>query len=702
MIESQTVSRAGKIQAAVQTFNMSGRLGVIESNDVDAKDRVTRVLETGVIEEKAVAIMDGEDQSASKTSTSGVPSEALSDYPLKSSETFELYCNQVQVRLAEHAVQRLSFLQSANERLTRLLHTALAIGDTALYNELMQHQIAVHELLESLDQVASTPAVSVPATSTSALPILPAPAVSTSVLPAPALSQNVAKKDNTSNSPDRSASLDRSNTDVNTIVANLVNHVSSSTNGHTNRDKSEESQTPPLSAGNSMQSSILQELQAGLAVEPTVTPSIVRAPVRPPVDIEADATRLRGSLRDWNTLYPLRHTDTDSGELHVPNCLRLRAVACRMRRLEEEAGDTEVVEVTELARDIEDLLDEAGDEEYTVALDYEIEPQPTAYQWGELAERYEETAHAEEAFGWWIANRAVLSVTDVQALAESVAAIQQRFNRLLFRIGARDPFQQQLFDDLRIWAKEAQCYLYSLRPKVPIAELIEKAQTIDEAWEQARIPVRALEERQNAIQAIIDIVFEPDFGAHTYEDEQRLQKALGHCKELHVPATERRLRDSLLPWTVFIESSEPCKEFLDEVMLEWERRHESGKTAAMESDQAHALETMNLELEAVRVITRGKRCLILGGGMYHEEHRRRIKDTLELAELIWPNARPTDTLDTFETDLRRSDVVALHTRYSRQEWKKAQDLCAREGKQFVPITGNSVAQIVHHFHTKLL
>ena len=159
------------------------------------------------------------------------------------------------------------------------------------------------------------------------------------------------------------------------------------------------------------------------------------------------------------------------------------------RRLEEEAGDTEVAEVTELNHDIVRMLDSAGDQEYTVALDYSLDPRPTAYQWSELAERHEETSRAQEAFEWWLANRGVLTVSDVQPLAEAVAAIQQRFNRLLFRIGARDPFQQQLFDDLRAWAKEAQCYLYSLRPKVPIAELVEKAGQLEAAWEQARMPV---------------------------------------------------------------------------------------------------------------------------------------------------------------------------------------------------------------------
>ena len=107
-------------------------------------------------------------------------------------------------------------------------------------------------------------------------------------------------------------------------------------------------------------------------------------------------------------------------------------------------------------------------------------------------------SRAQEAFEWWVGNNGLLTVNDVQPLAEAVAAVQQRFNRLLFRIGARDPFQQQLFDDLRAWAREAQCYLQSLRPKVPMMELVERAMTLEPAWANVRA---ALEENQGQLAA---------------------------------------------------------------------------------------------------------------------------------------------------------------------------------------------------------
>ncbi len=639
------------------------------------------------------------------------PEQGSSPSPLRSAEAFDSYCVQVQSRLAEHAAQRIHFLQSAFERLTRLLHTARDVEDTSLYNELWQHRVAVRELLEALTQVGSSVTAVATSTASASAAVSPAPPASGLSHADSGLAGNKAPSSTPLYSPSASSpaiadktGLDKTGNDTAAstsgttypavpLPAKSLPHPSGAANGHAQRDP-EMDENDERSSPNSRDYN--RDGQYDNRMEPAPRP--LRHPVRPLMDIETDAVELRKQLQDWANRFPLR---TASGNLHVPNCLRLRAMACRQRRLEEEAGDTEVEEVTELSKDIVDILDRAGDEEYTVALDYDVEPPPTAFQWGELAERYDETAMAEEAFEWWVANRAILSVSDVQQLAESVAAIQQRFNRLLFRIGARDPFQQQLFDDLRVWAKEAQCYLYSLRPKVPIAELIEKAQMIDEAWEQAREPVRALEERQQSVDAVVDMVAAPGFGENEAEDESRLQAALMHCRELRIPASDRRLRDALLPWAAFLEGDERFKELLREINLEWERRQEIGRPEAVEEEPSGALDELAAELEAVREVTRGKRCLLLGGTC-REENRRKIEEALQLSELVWPSTKPSDPLSKFDTELRHSDICALLTRFSRKEWKNAQDICARDGKKFVHLTtGYGVSQVVRHFYTQI-
>lgn len=567
--------------------------------------------------------------------------------PFRTAESFDAYCSQVQSRLAEYAEKRVHFLQAAYDRLTRLLQAARDVEDSALYNELSAHRIAVRELLESLQNPPSGTApymatlqASLP-TSASSSPPPGRP------MPPPPRAPRVVEE------------------------------------------------SAPSAAG----PAVTETHAASAAERPAavVVPRVSRRPSRPLIDIEADAIRLRAEVRDWNNLYPL----IVRKELNLPNCLRLRAMACRQRKLEEEAGEIEVPQVTELMEDIIDLMDAANDMAYTAALDDELDPRPHAGQWAEMAERYEEMARAQEAFDWWQRHKSFLKVPDIQGLAEAVAAMQQRFNRLLFRIGATDPFQQAMFDDLRTWAREDQCYLYSLRPKVPMQELIERAATLEAAWDRARQPVIEEERRQQVVENVVTLVSEPEFGSEPERDERRLHAALAECKNMRIPASDRRLRDALLPWGAFLEDDERFKELLREINLEWERRQETGRPEEIEDEPDSEIDTVQKELAAVREVTRGKRLLILGGTC-REENRRKLEAALELRELVWPSTKPSDPLARFDTEIRHSDIVALLTRFSRKEWKNAQDICAREGKKFVHLTtGYGVSQVVRHFYNQI-
>ena len=568
--------------------------------------------------------------------------------PFRTAEAFDAYCFHVQGRLAEYAEKRVHFLQAAYDRLTRLLQAARDVEDTALYNELLMHRIAVRELLESLHGPVHTSAAMSP------IAMAPAPMpMSTSNSPAPG---------RPTPPPPR--------------APRVVEEHAPTVNAPTDEAVVSTPTERPASV---------------------VVPRVSRRPSRPLVDIEADAVRLRAEVNEWNSLYPL----IVRKDLNLPNCLRLRAMACRQRKLEEEAGEVEVPQVTELMEDIIDLMDAANDMAYTAALDDELDPRPHAGQWAEMAERYEEMARAQEAFDWWQRHKPYLKVPDIQGLAEAVAAMQQRFNRLLFRIGATDPFQQAMFDDLRTWAREDQCYLYSLRPKVPMQELIERAATLEASWDRARQPIIEEERRQQVVENVVTLVSEPEFGSEPERDERRLHNALAECKNMRIPASDRRLRDALLPWGAFLEEDERFKELLREINLEWERRQEAGRPEEVEDEPDTAIDSLQKELAAVREVTRGKQLLILGGTC-REENRRKLESALELRELVWPSTKPSDPLARFDTDIRHSDIVALLTRFSRKEWKNAQDICAREGKKFVHLTtGYGVSQVVRHFYNQI-
>ncbi len=550
--------------------------------------------------------------------------------PLRSQEAFDAYCQQVQFRLAEYAAQRTHFLRGAFDRLTRLLQTARAVEDNSLYNELWQVRVAVRELLESLSQ-AST--VTTPQT-VQWQPAQPPAPVRATALP----------------------------------IMPQVHEV---------RDVQPEQLTgapSPLA------------IRTASPLTPKIDPEVARLPrqpMRPLVEIEAEAVQLRDQVKTWNETFPLKR---ESGELHVPNALRLRGLACRMRRLEEEAGDTEVVAVTDLSNEIDQLRDQAGDHEYTVSADRELEHHPTAFQWGELAERHEETARAQEAFEWWVENRERLTVQDVQPLAESVAAIQQRFNRLLFRIGARDPFQQQLFDDLRMWARDAQCYLFSLRPKVPIVELVDKATKLDIAWDQARLPLAAAEGRGHAVEALIQLVQHPEFGNDVDKSAAELAEVVLQVKMVNTPATDPRLRAALLPWAALLEGDDRFRDTVREIQLDWESRLRAGRLDAVEVDSADHLKELSDVIEQARKFTHSKRILVLGD-VKSEAGMLKLREVLDPDELIWPALTTADTLSRLEAAVAGADMVVLPVRFSRKDWHGAIHLCEQTGKPCIQVAG---------------
>ena len=593
--------------------------------------------------------------------------------PFRSAESFETYCNKVQSKLSEHAQKRIDFVQTAFDRLTRLLQAAKDVEDTSLYNEIWHHRVTAKELLDSLKQ-NSTPG---------APPIVP---------PVPSLQVQSPMVEANAFAP---AYLPKDIAETPLVAKVSPPIVPNSPPSYAQTQQINPPQSYPPTSQNGYDQGYGNGNYSG---NTDTTPRIPRR-LRPLTDIEGDAIRLREEVRKFAESRPLT---TRLGDLSVPNCLMIRAYTCRQRRLEDEAGDTEVAEVTELMEDIVDLLDSADDQEYTIALDDEIDPQPTAYQWGELAERYEEMAQAQEAFEWWNRHRAVLTVGDVQPLAEAVAAVQQRFNRLLFRIGARDPFQQRLFDELRTWAKEQQCYLHSLRPKVPMNELAERAASLVPTWEVARLVVDGENFRQTVVENIITLTSQPDFGAQEH-DGHRLREAVWDCKQQKIPASDRRLREALLPWAVFLEGDDRFKDILREINIEWEKRQDMGKPepAAETANLDVTNPSLWLELKAVKEATKGKRCLILGGTS-REANRRKMEDALELSELVWPCSKPGDALSKFDSEIRHSDIVAVFTRFSRKEWMTVQETCERDGKLFVNLpSGYGLSQILKQFSLRL-
>jgi hypothetical protein len=236
-----------------------------------------------------------------------------------------------------------------------------------------------------------------------------------------------------------------------------------------------------------------------------------------------------------------------------------------------------------------------------------------------------------------------------------------------------------------------------------MAELVERATTLEPAWEHAKQPLLEEEERQRAIDDVIHLVSQPAFGSEPERDERRLNSLIAECKALRIGSADTKLREALIPWAVFIEGDDRNRDILRDISAEWERRQDAGKTElASDAPEAEgSLDSLTDELAAVREVTRGKRVLILGG-INREENGQQIQAALETEVVVWPGTRPNETLDKYEDDIRNADIVALVSRYSRKDWKRAQDICAQEGRKYVQLTsGHGVSQVVRQFYKQL-
>ncbi len=173
-----------------------------------------------------------------------------------------------------------------------------------------------------------------------------------------------------------------------------------------------------------------------------------------------------------------------------------------------------------------------------------------------------------------------------------------------------------------------------------------------------------------------------------------LRDSIWECKSHRVPANDKRLRDALVPWASFLEGDERFKDLNREIIMEWERRQEEGSLEPPAQDDQP--DPPAPDLAAVREATGGKKCLVLGG-CQNDALKQRLRAALELEDLTWPDAKPTDTLAEFEESLKNADIVVLVSRYSRREWRNAYDACAREGKKYAQLASVAdVTQVVRH------
>jgi hypothetical protein len=175
-------------------------------------------------------------------------------------------------------------------------------------------------------------------------------------------------------------------------------------------------------------------------------------------------------------------------------------------------------------------------------------------------------------------------------------------------------------------------------------------------------------------------------GRWSDDDWSRLRTAIEELVAAGVPASDRELREILLP----LRDTLPDEEFgpgLRAVLIEMDRylaTVDSAGAANGEGDRDEADDAAGPDISRVRDLLAGRRVLMIGG-----ERRTHAQAALErafgLEELIWPNTQAHQSITDFEPAVSRPEtaLVLLAIRWSSHSFGEVKAMCDRHGKPFV-------------------
>jgi hypothetical protein len=563
--------------------------------------------------------------------------------PLESPELFSAYCERIKQQLQESVEERLKFLESASAQLTAFEALARKSGNIALTDELLQlNQHAGREVAALRNDGP------VQALTSSAHAVV--------------------------NQPSEGQPAQESLSQPSDLPATAVTNAPSEPRTYTYYPSAQPRPTPPPRP---------------------ILPPVPKTPSRPLEEVYRDTDRLTEQAEQEGDIYS-----------ETKGLIRLKALLCRQRALQAElaAQDIQHWPLRQLLNYIRRRIDDGhGVGHYLIPLRAELWP-TEAWPWHRLADLYDSLADAHEALDWYDAEAEKLNQPERQELLESIASHQTRLWRHLQTYFPRqnDEHQINFFRELCAIAEEEDVYLYSLQERCPDEALEEKAEALPTILESLKVDRKNRAKREAALQQLRVLVSDPDFGTRE-GDPEALDKAVVRCRKEGAPASSVTLRSILADWVSLIEESKEkgVQEVAREIQKEADRLIRKAEFESAEPEQALS-ESEQAELDAVRALLRGKKCLFIGG-ICREESRQRLERELELTELVWPSTNGTESVYRFEPDIQNTDVTVVLVRFMRTGWGQARELALRHEKMFVRLpAGYGLKQVVRQLHRQLV
>lgn len=322
-----------------------------------------------------------------------------------------------------------------------------------------------------------------------------------------------------------------------------------------------------------------------------------------------------------------------------------------------------------------------------------IELSLTPERWEHLALRYDALAQAHEAVEWLDAVRdeqpAVWMTRDAMPLIEASGAAVTLFYRWLLRHlpAQKEPQQAQLYSHLRAWGADLPLFIRSLQGEDTVGDTELETLAADLAGRRSTLQagVEKKQRQSAALEALLQAIAEPDWGGQE-TDPDHLCDLAAACLDAGIPTSDKRLRDPLLEMGWMLEDDPRVVRLYKAVESEnqrLERIRQRGKEVDEPGSSGENALPPDVQrmLRRVLEITAGKRGLIVGGHC-REDSRKCLEQTLDFAELRWPDLEPSDPFSSSIKDIRKADFVFL-TRFNRKKSREAFRVCHEQDKPLI-------------------
>lgn len=376
----------------------------------------------------------------------------------------------------------------------------------------------------------------------------------------------------------------------------------------------------------------------------------------------------------------------------------LMACACRYRLIHAEAADHgREWDAGQLKRQLTALVRERFRNLWLAPLDMNIEL--SEHELETLQTGYEALAKSWQMWEWYQGHGSELDKGTGVPLLESIAApvpmVQQIWTskQLLSRLSEHDSTEQLREAVLEV-AESRKWKLEMLASNSSRQRQLHYIRHADEHWEAAKRQVEKKAQQQEAITHLQAVLSAPD--PDTFEED--LLCALVACHQAQIPYSNKQLCELVSGYYFLLENPavpEQCglpkseqsaaRKFLVNLGKQLLRNEQKEAQQEPQSEEELQSEHNGDLLRKAREITQGKKLFVLCFNR-RAEAEQNIRESLQLAEVDWPDLDGAESVNSMEAHIRNADMTVVVVRYSRTRWKEARDIARQYGKQFVMAT----------------